>query len=229
MRRFLIAASLLLPHVAHAARPLATDDARLTTAGSCQLESWGKFAPGLREYWAAPACNPTGNLEFTLAANQVRQGGEASVQDTQFQFKTLFRELDETGWAWGMALGTLRHPTGRPAQRGHHYAYLPLSVELLPEQRLVMHINIGWQRAKADGNMTTIWGAGAEYKLHGRLLGIAELYGDDRHASAWQIGTRFAILPERFQIDATLGNQSDRPWREHWFSLGLRLTPVRLF
>ena len=211
-----------------AARPMATDDARLTTAGSCQLESWGKFAPGLREYWVAPACNPFGNLELTLAANRIRQDEQATSHDTQFQFKTLFRELDGDGWGWGMALGAMRHPTGAPDDRGYHYAYLPLSVALA-EQRVVLHLNLGWQRDQHGRQLTTTWGAGSEIKLHERLLAIAEVYGDDRQSAAWQVGARFAIVPERFQIDATLGRHVDQPWANHWLSLGLRLTPDRFF
>ena len=59
---------------AQAARPFVTDDARLTAAGSCQLESWTRLnrasKPSARseEFWAFPACNPSGNFEVTLGA-----------------------------------------------------------------------------------------------------------------------------------------------------------------
>ncbi|MEW6563131.1 MAG: hypothetical protein AB1400_07865 [Pseudomonadota bacterium] len=46
----LIAFSLLLPTPAWAARPFVTDDARLTKANSCQLESWTRSYSGSREY-----------------------------------------------------------------------------------------------------------------------------------------------------------------------------------
>ena len=58
---------LLLPSTeVKAARPFVTDDARLTTEGSCQLESWARLYENSSEIWALPACNPFGNLEVTL-------------------------------------------------------------------------------------------------------------------------------------------------------------------
>ena len=42
MRYLFISLSLLISTQAYAARPFMTDDARLTTEGSCQLESWAR-------------------------------------------------------------------------------------------------------------------------------------------------------------------------------------------
>ncbi|NCV70156.1 MAG: hypothetical protein EBW55_05505, partial [Betaproteobacteria bacterium] len=59
LSRFIFLSILLgVCNLAHAARPFVTDDARLTTAGSCQLESWTRVnrasKPSARseEYWA---------------------------------------------------------------------------------------------------------------------------------------------------------------------------------
>ena len=57
-------ASLFVTLHAQAARPFVTDDARLTTAGSCQLESWIRICPESRESWAQPACNPGGKASY---------------------------------------------------------------------------------------------------------------------------------------------------------------------
>ena len=76
-----------------AARPFVTDDARLTNAHSCQLEVWTRIYPNSREFWALPACNPTGNLEFTVGGGQARVDGENPTNDYVFQLKTLLRPL----------------------------------------------------------------------------------------------------------------------------------------
>jgi len=60
---------LCWPAVAWAARPFMTDDARLTTGGSCQLETWSRRYSDRSEFWALPACNPTGNLEITAGGS----------------------------------------------------------------------------------------------------------------------------------------------------------------
>ena len=56
------AIALAVPVVAHAARPMVTDDARIVDAKACQLESWVRHDPDSTQLWALPACNPTGNL-----------------------------------------------------------------------------------------------------------------------------------------------------------------------
>ena len=40
---------------AHAARPMITDDARLTDEGACQVESWAHIHGNQHEFWALPA------------------------------------------------------------------------------------------------------------------------------------------------------------------------------
>ncbi len=64
---------------AHAARPLITDDARIVDAGACQVESWLKHGEGLREAWALPGCNFTGNLEVTAGGGRIKADGSAST------------------------------------------------------------------------------------------------------------------------------------------------------
>ena len=90
---------------AYAARPFITDDARLTTGGSCQLESWMRVYRDSRELWALPACNPGGNFEITLGGGRAKANGEAATDDYVLQGKTLFRTLEPNGWGWGLAVG----------------------------------------------------------------------------------------------------------------------------
>lgn len=62
---------------AHAARPMITDDARLTDAGACQVESWVHIHGNQHEFWALPACNPGGNLELTLGGALAYDGNRS--------------------------------------------------------------------------------------------------------------------------------------------------------
>ncbi|MBL8427420.1 MAG: hypothetical protein JNM16_08135, partial [Dechloromonas sp.] len=124
--------ALIIPTCAFAARPFVTDDARLTTAGSCQLESWMRIYPDSKELWALPACNPTGNLEFTVGGGRARHDDAPATSDYVFQAKTLFRPLETNDWGIGFAVGTIRHPEINPGPNmlGNTYAYIPLSVSL---------------------------------------------------------------------------------------------------
>ena len=111
-----LAVSLLLPSLPlRAARPYFTDDARITPAGGCQVESWAqKHTPrgGGTEFWALPACNPGGNLEITAGLNRLPgEGAEPWNGNALVQVKTLLRTLD-TGIGTGFAVGATARTRG---------------------------------------------------------------------------------------------------------------------
>lgn len=208
---------------ARAARPFVTDDARLTTAGSCQVESWSRIYPSSREVWALPACNPGGNFEVTAGGGLARPDATSSSSDYILQGKTLFRSLAPGGWGMGLAFGRVLHPEVNPGPNllGNTYAYVPVSISLL-DDRLITHVNFGWLKDRAT------WGVGAELRLDERWLGIAEVFGDSRNKPYTQFGTRFSLLSD-FQIDATLGAQFGASGVNRWLSLGLRYIPDKLW
>lgn len=222
--------ALIFPPCALAARPFITDDARLTTGGSCQLESWLRIYPDSQEVWALPACNLSGNLEVTVGGGRAKFEGGSATNDYVFQAKTLFRPLEVNGWGWGLAAGTIRHPeiTPGPNMLGNSFAYIPISVSL-NDDKLIVHANLGWLKDKASGLDSTSWGVGGEFKLHPKLLGIAETYGDNRGMSYGQVGVRYSVIPDLFQVDASFGQQLSGPGESHWLSFGLRYTPDQLF
>lgn len=222
--------ALLIPSFALAARPFVTDDARLTTGGSCQMESWLRIYPDSNELWALPACNPTGNLEFTFGGGRSKPQGEQATSDYVFQAKTLLRPLETNGWGMGLAVGTIHHPEINPGPNmlGNTYAYIPLSVSLNDDE-IILHANLGWLKDKSSGLHSASWGIGGEFKMHAKLLGIAETYGDNRGMSYGQIGIRYSVIPDLFQLDATVGQQLSGEGNSHWISFGIRYTPDRMF
>ncbi len=215
---------------AMAARPFMTDDARVTTEGSCQLESWSRRYNNRNEFWALPACNPTGNLEITAGVGQFRADGLPGSRDQVLQGKTLFRPLQTNDWGWGLALGRVWHPSSQPGPNhlGNTYLYLPLSVSA-HDDRLVFHANLGWTRDSHTRSHSSTWGAGVEYWANQRVMLIAESFGDDRQKPFVQAGIRFSVLPGLFQIDATRGSQPGAQGRNTWTSFGVRYTPDKLF
>jgi hypothetical protein len=212
---------------AQAARPLITDDARIVDAGACQVESWLKHGEGLRETWALPGCNFTGNLELTAGGGRVRSGG-SGLTTWQVQGKTLFRTLDQPGaWAWGLALGATRTQGGGKTDP---YFYLPITTTLQAD-KLFLHINLGARRETAVKHTQTTWGLGLESLLSEHWGAIAESFKQDSGRPLYQLGARYWVVPERVQIDATVGNRFGggapaSAASQRWFSLGLRvLTP----
>ncbi len=213
-----------------AARPFMTDDARITTAGSCQLESWTRRYQDRTENWALPACNPTGNFEITMGGGRFHGDGAPHSNDYVLQGKTLLRPLETNDWGWGVAAGVVRHPGLQPGpnQLGNHYVFLPLSVSTL-DDRVVVHANLGWVRDRQTRRSSTTWGAGVEYWIHPRWMLIAETFGDDRQKPFFQTGLRLSVIPGLLQIDATRGIQPNAVGQTSWMSFGLRYTPERLF
>lgn len=230
IRLAFIVGCALLPGAAHAARPFVTDDARLTTAGSCQFESWSRIYRESVELWALPACNPFGNMELTAGMGVAKSDRASGTSDQVFQLKTLFRPLAANDWGIGLAVGTVRHPAVNPGPNlfGNTYAYIPVSVSFA-DDRVIVHANAGLLHDRRSGRDSMTWGLGAEIRLAERWLGIAEVFGDNRDKPFWQLGTRYAVVPDRVQVDATLGQRFSGTVAERWFSFGLRLTPDRLF
>ncbi len=215
---------------AWAARPFVTDDARLTTAGSCQLESWTRLYRQSTELWALPACNPTGNLELTVGGGHARTDGTGSSDDYVLQLKTLARPLRTNDWGIGLAVGTIRHPQINPGPNllGNTYAYLPFSASFA-DDRLVIHANLGWLRDKATQRNQLTWGLGSEINLSPHWTLVAESFGTNAGASYWQAGARYHLVPGLWQLDSTIGRQSGGPTATQWLSFGLRFTPASLF
>ena len=225
---------LLMLHAAPvwSARPFVTDDARLTTEGSCQVETWSRVYKDSTEFWALPACNPTGNLEITLGGGRASYSDESkdSNSDYVFQVKTLLKKLDTNGIGYGIALGTVKHPAVNPGPNllGNTYAYLPISTSFL-DDKFVLHVNVGWLRENGTNRDLATWGLGSEFNVNERVTWMIETFGDSRANTYWQAGGRFSLIPQLLQVDTTLGQSATSENGSQWISFGLRFTPARLF
>jgi len=227
MRSLLTLSGLLLvAQASHAARPMTTDDARLTDAGACQVESWVHIHGSQREIWALPACNPGGNFELTfggaLSFSGTRQERGAQV----IQGKTLVKPLASNGYGIGIAAGYATQPGS--AHSGHPYFYVPVSFSLA-DDLAVIHTNLGYTRERENHESRLTWGIGGEIQLSGRNYLIAETYGQNKGSPFFQVGLRHWIVPNHVQIDTTVGSRFGQFSEERWISIGLRLISPTLF
>jgi hypothetical protein len=62
-----------------------------------------------------------------------------------------------------------------------------------------------------------------------RTTAIAEVFGDNRVNPYWQTGLRFSVVPNLFQMDATIGKPFDSSSSARWISIGFRFTPDKMF
>ncbi len=227
----LLALVMMVAGPVRAARPFVTDDARLTSADSCQLESWTRVYSSSHEIWALPACNFGSNFEVTAGAGAAHDlsGAPGWTADYVFQVKTLFKPLETNGWGMGIAAGNIQHPQINPGPNllGNDYAYLPLSASW-SDDLVIMHANLGWLRDKASGRDQATWGIGTEINRDQRWTWIAESFGSGSGNAYWQAGVRYGVIPGLLQIDATFGRPFDNQPDNHWLSFGVRLTPANL-
>ncbi len=216
----------LAPPCALAARPFVTDDARIVDPGGCQIEMFikrqSKF--GEREAWFLPGCNPGGNLELTFGGLNIQNDADGRASSLIAQGKTLLRPLRTDDYGVALSVGAARP---RPFAAGAASRWSPflnlISSVSLRHDAIVIHANAGALDDRNTGVTRPTWGLGAEILVAPRLYAIAESYGQKGDAASRQLGLRFWIVPERVQVDATLGSQRGGPPARNWTSLGLRL------
>jgi hypothetical protein len=217
----LLAAVLVFTPMTHAARPLITDDARTVDAKACQVESWVRSNQGSKEYWALPACNFTGNLELTFGGARMSDAEGTQTTDVVLQGKTLFKPLETNGWGIGLAVGVIRHP-GDGRHISALYSYIPTSFSFHSD-KVFLHTNVGVLRNLLTSTTRVTWGIGTETQLAERAWLIAETFQQEQGRPFFQAGVRYWVVPNRAQIDATMGNRFGSRTDERWFSIGLRL------
>lgn len=211
---------------AQAARPMITDDARLTDPQACQVESWAHQHRQRNEFWALPACNPGGNFELTLGGALSHAHGQKESGALLVQGKTLFKALETNSYGLGLAAGYATQPGH--GQSGTPYFYLPASFSFA-DDRFVLHTNLGASHDRESRATRLTWGLGSEIQTTSHLYVIAESYGQDKGSPLFQMGLRYWVVPNHIQVDTTYGSQIGSIRDERWFSIGLRLISPRLF
>jgi hypothetical protein len=203
---------------------MVVDDARVVDSKACQVESWLQIFRNRSEFWALPGCNVGESMELTLGGAFTGENGATRATDLLVQAKTLFKTPEPHGWSAGLVLGYTRHhdfDTDRPAF-GDLYAYSPWSM-LFRHDHVVVHANLGWLHENSPRKHHVTWGVGSETQLTQRVWTIAEGFGRNVQQLSFQAGVRVWLVPNRTQIDTTVGTRVDGTPRERWVSVGLRL------
>ncbi len=221
LRAAVLAAGCLHLASTHAARPMNTDDARIVDAKACQLETWVRKNRDSTEFWALPACNPTGEFELTVGGTRTTDKTQDHSAALQMQLKTLFKPLEPNGWGVGLALGTFRN--NGPVGGYEPYLYVPMSWSLRQDDSVVLHTNLGWLRDHQVRKHHLTWGAASEVQVSPRTWLIGEVFGQNTGKPSYQVALRYWIVPNRVQVDTTYGNRFGSGSGDRWFSVGLRL------
>lgn len=228
MRRLIALVLLPIAASADAARPFVTDDARIVDPEGRQIETFlkrqSKFKE--REFWFLPAYNPGealagGRMELTLGRFWVDSPAQGDNQATLMQVKSLLKPLETNGHGFALTLGAAR--VG-PFQQAHAWnPYLnAIGSFSFADDRVILHTNLGGVRDKPANRTRATFGIGAEVMLvEPRLIGIVETYGQSGEKPTLHTGLRIWVIPNRWQVDATVGRQ-DAGLPRRFTSVGMR-------
>ncbi len=221
--RLLLCLLFVIAPAAHAARPFVTDDARIVDKGGCQVETFYKRQERFNEseFWFLPACNPLG-AELTLGTIRLNSDVLGDARSVVMQGKTLLKPLETNGAGFALTLGMLR--VTPDAMRSVHSPYFnAIGSFSFADDKVIVHTNLGGIQDKVANLARGTWGVGAEIQLAPpRWIGILEAYGQRGDKATLHTGLRIWIVPNRVQVDATVGFQNSSPERR-FHSIGLRL------
>jgi len=209
---------------AHASRPLITDDAHLLDTGTCQVESYYRHERAGHEWGALPTCNPWGLFELQIGGTRAVNEGERDDR-VIVQAKTIVKPALPN--SWGMALTAGAQDALRPGATrrfGDAYVNVPLTISWR-DDTFMLHVNGGLDHDRYERTTRYTWGIAGEAAASDRLSLMAEAFSTGARIPFWQAGGRVSLVPQRVQVDATLGGQ----WRSglaRFWSVGLRvITP----
>ncbi len=213
---------------AWAARPLATDDTGVISAGDCEVEASRTRtrvgADRVGETGAALACGLGIGAQLGLAHAQAR-GPEGRSRGLALAGKAgLWAGAgdDASSLAVSAAVGWGRGP-------GQGYQRESSEVRLLatwPLRHAFIHVNLGHARSHNGGANATTWGLALEHRP-ALLAGLgwaplAEIYGDDRGDRWLNVGLRASVWRDRLFLDLAHARQQVLDKARVW-NAGLRI------
>jgi hypothetical protein len=144
---------------------------------------------------AAPACATRGGRSVELTLGLRGQDGETWLSPAA---KRAFAAFADGRIAVAGSIAAEVRSGGGPVTTAFN---VPITVQASDD--LLVHLNLGWIQTDGEGRAT--WGINAERRLTARLAAIAETFGDDRGGRGWQAGLRYAVAPDRLDLDLTVG------------------------
>jgi len=212
--------------VAHAGRPLDTEDAEIIDEGWCQLESWAFQSRSAKRFWLVPACNPFGNLELQFGFAREQPEDAPRHNDYALQAKTLLKPLEENGWGIGLAAAAARFGGGE--ERTWGYTALLIVSRSLADNRARLHGNAGAVYTQRTRGFSGLWAAAGEFDVTERVTLVGEVLGVAGEGRLAQVGGRLWIVPNRVQLDGSVGRTNFSGRTESFFTLGIYLAaPMR--
>lgn len=210
---------------AWASPSLEVDDAEITEAKSCQLEAWAEYGRDRNIHWLMPACNPTGNLEFAVAAGYEAYKEDYDTKAFAFEAKTMLAEElgDYVSIAFSAGFENYR-TEGEDEQEW----YVNLPVTTFFSERFAWYKDIGAVYEKEEKHTTFTWGTGFEFGLTDRVDLYGEVFGDSNERPYYQVLAALWLKPDQIQVSLGFGDKIEGSKDERFVSLGLHIIDLGL-
>lgn len=215
--RFTFAALGLAATASLADRPLATNNADVHEGGTCVAEAGiervtVRGGPSASGQGVSFACGIGWLTEVGAGwARATSAGSSARTYGISGKSWLVERKGDRAGLSLGWGVDWLSAAGSGSRREG---SFLNGIYSQQVADGLILHANLGWSRSRSARQDSTTWGIAAEKGLGGGLELLGEVFGVDRDASPWvNIGLRWALVPEKFFLDAAWAMQtsSSRP------------------
>lgn len=219
----LVCIGLLLARGALAGRPMSTDDAAVTPAGECQLQSWLQRESGTGELWLLPACSPLDRLELTAGGAHAWDRRSASSSQWSVQAKFLLREQHPGEWGAALSVGWSRRDAAAAEDRIEAQPLNLVATYRASDSAWLLHANAGFRRDLAHNRRQGTWAVAYERAPDARFGGFVEwldAVGDDPIV---QGGLRCDVVPGKISLNVTFGASWRSGLHRPFASIGMNL------
>lgn len=208
---------------AHAGRPMTTDDASITPAGECQLQSWIQRADDMSELWLVPACTPLTRMEITLGGAMRWSDAHGSNTLGTVQLKFLLRDYAPGEWGAAVSLGHSRGGADAVEDRVDAQPLNLVTTYQAADKAFNLHFNVGVRRDEAHNETHATWAAAYEYQPVARFGGFVELIGASAQSPTLQTGFRYDVIPQHVSMNITIGATVRDGLHEPFATFGVNL------
>jgi hypothetical protein len=228
--RIVATLAVLCSAPAHAAEPLATDDASILDKGVCPFESWHRWSDaGGHVGWLLPACSVTGYLELGAGGARYRDAEVGGHSLFVVSAKAILHRDANDRFSVG-AVAALQRDGGHEARNRAFHDGVALALVTLnaPDHPWRVHLNAGVVYRR-DAFTTRAWGVATEYDLRDDWTLLAEAFRDEPGRPKFQLGVRYLLVTDRVELFAS-GGDSFASRGNGWFAkFGVRFQTWKLF
>jgi hypothetical protein len=213
-------------NVAVAGAPLVTDDASVVTPGTCQLEVWGMAARDAHAFTAQPACNLVADTELAVGASRTWADDSGTSSGLVIQLKHVFVADPDGAWAFGAEAGAQRDTAAPPGRSAFATGYARALATWNPSDSLELDFNAGAASTRGSGSYA-LAGVAVQYAITPAMKLLGEVYHDEPGTGKAQVGIRFVVVPDRFEVYGSYGERfaNHGDW---WAIVGVRLQSRKL-